>query len=148
MKLLLLLSLLFVASLPVNADTSLYERGKDLIEENDGEFKTSLDRYKYVSRYDGANAVVERDKASQFIAKLEARLEKQDWLLGDRKSLADMSILPFTRQFAHVDLEWFNGQDWPNVIGWLNRFKSSESFAEIMKKYPQWQANDAVTLFP
>ena len=37
MKLLLLLSLLFVASLPVNADTSLYERGKDLIEEKDYE---------------------------------------------------------------------------------------------------------------
>ena len=37
MKLLLLLSLLFVTSLPVNADTSLYERGKDLIEEKDYE---------------------------------------------------------------------------------------------------------------
>ena len=37
MKLFLLLSLLFVTSLPVNADTSLYERGKDLIEEKDYE---------------------------------------------------------------------------------------------------------------
>ena len=37
MKLFLLLSLLFVTSLPINADTSLYERGKDLIEEKDYE---------------------------------------------------------------------------------------------------------------
>ena len=37
MKLFLLLSLLFVTSLPVNADISLYERGKDLIEEKDYE---------------------------------------------------------------------------------------------------------------
>jgi len=37
MKLLLLLSLLCLSSLPVNADTSLYERGKDLIEEKDYE---------------------------------------------------------------------------------------------------------------
>ena len=37
MKSLLILSLLFVTSLPVFADTSLYERGKDLIEEKDYE---------------------------------------------------------------------------------------------------------------
>ena len=37
MKLLLLLSLLFLTSLSVNADTTLYERGKDLIEEKDYE---------------------------------------------------------------------------------------------------------------
>ena len=37
MKLFLLLSLLFVTSLPINADTSLYERGKNLIEEKDYE---------------------------------------------------------------------------------------------------------------
>lgn len=37
MKLFLLLSLLFVTSLPIYADTSLYERGKDLIEEKDYE---------------------------------------------------------------------------------------------------------------
>ena len=37
MKLLLFLSLLFVILLPVNADNSLYERGKDLIEEKDYE---------------------------------------------------------------------------------------------------------------
>ena len=38
MKLLLLISLLFtVHHCPINADTSLYERGKDLIEEKDYE---------------------------------------------------------------------------------------------------------------
>ena len=37
MKLLLLITLLFTVSFPVNADTSLYERGKDLIEEEDYE---------------------------------------------------------------------------------------------------------------
>ena len=37
MKLLLLITLLFTVSFPVNADTSLYERGKDLIEEKDYE---------------------------------------------------------------------------------------------------------------
>ena len=37
MKLLLLLILFFTVSFPVNADTSLYERGKDLIEEEDYE---------------------------------------------------------------------------------------------------------------
>jgi len=37
MKLLLLITLLFTVSFPVNADATLYERGKDLIEEKDYE---------------------------------------------------------------------------------------------------------------
>ena len=32
-----------------------------------------------------------------------------------------MSILPFVRQFANTDLEWFDNQNWPRV-SWLYKF--------------------------
>ena len=124
------------------------EVGHALIEEADGPFKTALDRYKYASRYENADALEERAKGAVFITKLEAILDGKPWLYGDKPSLADMAILPFIRQFAHVDLKWFSAQDWQGVTDWLEAFKTSDRFQAIMAKYPKWEAGDAVTVFP
>ena len=124
------------------------EKGHALISSCDGPFKTALDRYKYSSRYEAADALSERSKASAFITQLETQLAGQPWLFGGAATLADMAILPFIRQFAHVDLEWFAAQPWPNVQDWLERFKASPRFAAIMRKYPQWQAGAAGQPFP
>ena len=43
---------------------------------------------------------------------------------GPKLSLADMAIAPFVRQFANVDRAWFDGQPWPHLTGWLERFGS------------------------
>ncbi len=124
------------------------EDGLALIEICDGPFKTSLDHYKYPSRYDGIDADAERSSAGRFLKDLNTQLGRQAYLFGDTPKLADMAILPFARQFAHVDLEWFEDQSWAAVLGWLDRFKSSDRFAGIMSKYPQWQPGDPVTSFP
>ncbi|MCA8868643.1 MAG: glutathione S-transferase [Rhodobacteraceae bacterium] len=127
------------------------EMGADLwrlIEEADGGFKTSLDRYKYASRYDGAVPQAERDKAAEFLAGLDQRLANNRYLTGETESLADMAILPFVRQFSLVDKDWFDARPWPCLHIWLARFLQSELFASVMRKYPKWRAGDPVTRFP
>ena len=119
-----------------------------LITEADGPFKTALDRYKYHSRYAGADPEAERVRAEIFLRRLDTRLAGQGWLFGDVPCLADMAILPFVRQFALVDRAWFDAQPWPDLRSWLDRFLASARFDSIMRKYPAWQAGDPVTLFP
>ena len=126
----------------------LTQTDETLIAEADGPFKTALDRYKYASRYDDVDASEERATASEFLSKLNDRLAPTGWLMGDKPRLPDMAILPFVRQFAHVDLDWFTAHPWPHLIAWLEGFKSSPRFARIMKKYPRWNTGDPVTIFP
>ncbi|MDD9922777.1 MAG: glutathione S-transferase [Boseongicola sp.] len=127
------------------------QEGHDLIAtmtEQGGPFKSALDHYKYASRYADIDASAERDRASIHLSSIESQLVDQKWLFGENPSLADMAILTFIRQFAHVDLDWFNRQPWPNVQRWLEDFKSSDRFRNVMQKYPKWQNGDPVTLFP
>ena len=118
-----------------------------LIAECDGPFKAALDRYKYASRDKICEAKEARRMASNFLMKLDGRLDGNGYLFGEKYSLADGAILPFVRQFAHVDKDWFWSQDWRNLIRWLDAFLGSNRFASIMQKYPKWQAGDAVTVF-
>ncbi|MCY6379595.1 glutathione S-transferase [Hoeflea prorocentri] len=118
-----------------------------LIEAMDGPFKESLDRYKYGTRYPGCDPLEERAKAAAILRGLEEQLQPGGYLFGGRISLADMAILPFIRQFANTDRAWFDGEDWPALRVWLERFETSERFAAIMDKYPKWQSGDAVTVF-
>jgi glutathione S-transferase len=121
---------------------------RGLIRTLDGPFKASLDRYKYENRFDGVSARAERDKGSDFIRELDQMLKGKRYLYGEVFSLADGAILPFIRQFAHVDKEWFWAQDWSNVLRWLGAFLASDRFISIMKKYPKWNAGDNQTTFP
>lgn len=122
--------------------------GSALIARCDGPFKTALDRYKYSTRHEDADAEEERAKAAAFVQDLDAQLAGKPWLFGAAPRLADLAILPFIRQFAHADLAWFEAQNWPSAVRWLSAFKASERFAAIMRKYPQWQEGDAPTVFP
>ena len=111
----------------------------DLIAEADGDFKTSLDRYKYSSRIAGAVPADDRADASRFLTGLDERLKNNSYLFGPNLRLPDMAIATFVRQFAHVDLDWFSAQPWPELLDWLSDFKTSERFLGIMQKYPVWK---------
>mgnify|MGYP000070413103 CR=1 FL=1 len=118
-----------------------------LISEIDGPFKTHLDRYKYDTRYADADRNSERAMASEYLLILNALLAKNPWLYGDRASLADFAILPFVRQFANTDRNWFNSENWPHLKAWLERFEASDLFAAIMPKYDKWHAGDPPLIF-
>ena len=119
-----------------------------LIEACDGPFKTALDLTKYAVRHPEADPIESRASAAAFIAKLDAQLDGKPWLLGDQPSLADFAILPFVRQFAHTDLDWWDAQPFSYAQDWLAAFKASDRFAAIMAKYTPWKAGDDVILFP
>ncbi|WP_305986408.1 glutathione S-transferase [Roseibium sp. MMSF_3544] len=119
-----------------------------LIERCDGPFKTHLDRYKYHTRYQGADRVQERSAASEFLSDLNERLEGRPWLFGSRASLADFAILPFVRQFANSDRDWFDRESWTNLNRWLQTFESSDRFQKVMPKWEKWQAGSETVLFP
>lgn len=74
---------------------------------------------------------------------LEARLRDQAQLCGARRTLADMAIFPFVRQFAAVEPDWFAAQPWAALRGWLAGHLESELFAQAMVRQPLWVEAEA-----
>ena len=105
-----------------------------LIEENDQVFKVHLNRYKYAERYPEQPMVFYRGEGERFLSKLEQLLAQHAYLLGTQPSLADVALMPFVRQFAHVDREWFAQTPYVRLQAWMQGFLESELFAAIMKK--------------
>jgi glutathione S-transferase len=112
-----------------------------LIAANDGPFKHHLDRYKYPERH-GSDPDEHRAAGVAMLAVLEARLAGSAYLCGERRSLADAAILPFVRQFAAVDRDWFDAEPLPALRRWLMHWIESPQFARIMVNRPQWCAGD------
>jgi len=119
-----------------------------LIAENDGPFKENLDRYKYSTRYENVNALDHRNGGLEFLKSLDARLNGQEFLAGDTFTILDAAILPFVRQFANTDREWFDQAGLQNVPRWLDENLASPRFARVMAKYPQWKTTGEEVDFP
>jgi glutathione S-transferase len=117
------------------------------IEMNDFSFKTDLDHYKYHERHPEYTQLEYREEAEAFIQDLEDQLQETRFLLGDKLSIADIGVLPFIRQFAFVDKDWFDRAPYPNVQAWLAAFLTSDLFDSVMEKYPVWAAGDEPVLF-
>lgn len=117
-----------------------------LIAANDGPFKHDLDRAKYPDRH-GSDAAVHRQSGLAFLHELETRLAVSGQLCGSAPGLADMAIMPFVRQFAAIDMAWFDAQPLPHVQAWLAGHVNSDLFAAIMVRLPPWHEGQAPTLF-
>jgi len=120
------------------------DAGFELIDRADGPFKQALDRTKYANRYPDIDPDEQRGIAATFLTGLDTQIDQ--WIF-DRPSLADFAILPFVRQFAFIDKDWFDARPWPSLQDWLERFLASDRFANIMMKYPQWREGDSPVLF-
>ena len=107
----------------------------ELIEENDQVFKVHLNRYKYAERYPEQPMAFYRAEGEVFLRRLDELLEGRDYLLAAHPSLADVALMPFVRQFAHVDREWFGQTPYLRLQAWLQRFIESELFAGVMAKH-------------
>ena len=105
-----------------------------LIEENDQVFKVHLNRYKYAERYPEQPMEVYRAEGEVFLRKLDGLLAGRDYLLAGHPSLADVALMPFVRQFAHVDREWFAQTSYARLQMWLQRFLESALFTGVMQK--------------
>lgn len=119
-----------------------------LIEQNDNEFKHWLDRYKYSDRYPELSQLEYRERGELFLQVLETLLAKHRYLLGNTISSADIGIMPFVRQFAHVDQEVFYQLPYPHLQQWLRDWLQHPAFQQVMVKLPAWQEGDPLVVFP
>lgn len=124
------------------------ETASALIDQNDNEFKQWLDRYKYADRHPQMTQLEYRQKGEEFLQVLEELLAKNKYLLGGNISMADIGIMPFVRQFAHVDRDVFYSLPYPNLQQWLNDWLGHPAFKRVMVKYPPWQEGDELVVFP
>ncbi len=119
-----------------------------LVDRNDREFKHWLDRYKYHVRFPQAEQLYYRRQAETFLQLLESHLCSHRFLFADEMLFADVALMPFVRQFAAVEPQWFDQCDYNRVRGWLNRLTSTAVFKRAMKKQIVWDAdNSAETQF-
>ncbi|MGH8109858.1 MAG: glutathione S-transferase [Arenimonas sp.] len=107
---------------------------KALIRRNDGEFKSALDRYKYPERYPEYSMQHYRAHGEIFLSELNTRLEKQDYLFGDKPGMTDLALMPFIRQFAQVDRGWFDTSAYLFLRKWLVTWEASDLFIKVMQK--------------
>mgnify|MGYP001770703941 CR=1 FL=1 len=123
-------------------------RANALMDRNDSEFKHWLDRYKYADRHLELSQLEYRQKGEVFLQELENLLANNRYLLGNAISMADIGIMPFVRQFAHVDREVFYALPYPNLQQWLKEWLDNPTFKQVMVKYQPWQEGDEVVWFP
>ena len=128
-------------------DTDL-SRAQALIQHNDDEFKYWLDRYKYADRHPQQTQLEYRQQGEVFLQQLELLLTEHSYLLGDRISVADIAIMPFVRQFAHVDRQVFFSLPYPHLQQWLISWLEHPAFTQVMYKFKPWQEGDERVVFP
>jgi glutathione S-transferase len=117
----------------------------DLIARNDSSFKYDLDRYKYSGRH-GSDPVFHRRRGMEFLRELDSRLSAANQLCGSEPGLADAAIVPFVRQFAAVDREWFADQPLPYLQAWLDEHLASPLFQSVMVRAEPWSPDEEVPL--
>ena len=116
-----------------------------LIATNDGAFKHHLDCYKYPARHD-SNPLEHRAAGLITIEAYDSLLARQPYLSGPKCTLADIAIMPFVRQFAATDQQWFDLQPLPAVQAWLARHLGSALFGGAMERVPAWTSGQEPVL--
>ncbi|MCG3879491.1 glutathione S-transferase [Psychrobacter sp. Ps6] len=129
-------------------DKKTLPQASALIAQNDNEFKYWLDHYKYADRHPEMTQIEYRQQGEVFLQDLEALLTENTYLLGNRMTIADIGIMPFVRQFAHVDREVFYGLPYPKLQQWLQDWLAHPLFLQAMTKFEPWQEGDEIVVFP
>lgn len=129
-------------------DAKVRTQANALIEQNDNEFKHWLDRYKYADRHLEMTQAEYRQRGEAFLQVLEEKLTQKTYLLGDKATIADIGIMPFIRQFAHVDRDVFYSLPYPHLQRWLQHWLEHAFFLQAMTKFHPWQEGDDVVVFP
>jgi glutathione S-transferase len=120
---------------------------QQLIRQIDEDFKPLLDAYKYADRFPRLSQLEHRENAEYFLRRLEHRLQQHLFLMSARKTIADIAIMPFIRQFAGVEPQWFERCEYAGVRRWLNQQIDSDLFKTVMGKNTFWQPGDDAVYF-
>jgi len=118
-------------------ETWLEREDAALIAVNDGPFKDDLDGYKYPDRHQG-DPIAHRERALAFLFEMEDRLSDGGQVGGSVRGFTDVAIMPFVRQFAAVDREWFASQPLHHLHSWLGAHLQSGLLNSIMAPLSVW----------
>jgi len=109
-----------------------------IINENDQQFKPTLERYKRAKRFHEDNEEECRLQCEPFIQALELRLSQHPFLMGSTPSLLDFALLPFVRQFSRVNKQHYRDGSYTHLKNWLKQHLQSQLFSKAMLQYPLW----------
>ena len=123
------------------------DKGYGLIDEVEKRFKLCLDQTKYASRYPKIDSEISRRLAVDYLINFDKKMEGQ-FLFGNQPKLVDVAIFPFIRQFANIDISWFNEFQWKKLKDWLDFFVGSKMFIKSQKKFDQWTLAADPVFFP
>jgi len=129
-----------------SSDTNTIPNMLSLIATFDNEFKEDLEKYKCAKRYHEDNLFEYRQACEEHLQGIEERLSQHSFIISDKESLADIALLPFIRQFARVERQWYLQSPYPKLRQWLNNYLQSPMFSKVMTKYPLWLDHDEVII--
>lgn len=109
-----------------------------IITQFDTEFKGLLEQYRCSKRYHEPTQTQDRQACEHYLGDLEARLTQHQYLLSNNPSLLDLALMPFIRQFARVERQWYLQAPYPKLRQWLNHYLQSKMFTKVMAQYPLW----------
>ena len=130
-----------------NGWLNMPDEGYGLIDEVEKKFKPYLDQTKYASRFPKIDSEISRRLAVDYLINFDNKIEGQ-FLFGNQPKLADVAIFPFVRQFANIDINWFNKFQWKKLKDWLDFFVGSKMFIKSQKKFDQWTLAADPVFFP
>jgi len=128
-------------------DTDSLKEMLKLIALFDTKFKLCLEAYKCAKRYHENTLIDCRQACEVYINDLEQRLSQHDYFMSSKPSLVDIALLPFIRQFARIERQWYLQSPYPKLRQWLNRYLQSPMFTQVMVKRPLWTVNDKTVYF-
>lgn len=116
---------------------------ESLIDKNDTDFVKWLTRYKYFERFPEQSQteylnIIQENYFNNF----ETRLSSHSYIAADQRTKADIVLVPFVRQFALADKEYFYNSKYTKIIAWLDEFLSEPNFEIVMQKHKPWQEGD------
>ncbi|HBV75570.1 MULTISPECIES: glutathione S-transferase [Vibrio] len=122
-------------------DDNILDEMRQLIFQFDDKFKPCLEAYRAAKRYHEPNLVECRQSCEHYLSELENRLTQHSFLMAAQESLADLALLPFIRQFAKVERQWYLQSPYPKLRQWLDRYLQSKMFSKVMSKHELWLVN-------
>ena len=119
----------FLASTPEFSVTADWNTKKDLFVRYGFEAPEAPEKMKLYDRY---------------LHKMETALEGNDWLVGNKFSIADISLTPYVNRLAMLSMRgmWEGGR-LPNVERWFAAIEAHEQFqANLLDWVPEHLTND------
>ena len=88
------------------------------------------------ARYSGIESYIARNTLI-----MGSMIMESWWLLTNRLIFVDVAIVPFIRQFANIDKEWFQ-DNYVKLSQWLNNIIESKLFVSVMDKYLEYNSGE------